>query len=636
MTNLQALLHPTSWIAFLLAVLTACSCASPPPPEPPVRLIERVEGADVLWPRLQGAAPPEDLSLSPMGGVPKPGRASEVLMHDGPDNRELRVALLAPSGTAYRYHLRPPRAGVLRLGLGYALPQEADAGREIDYRVTVESADGEATLLLDETRTTEPHGGWLDRELSLAEWEGEDITLELATGATQDEGSAAEKPVWAAFGAPEVVSRELEEAGPDVILISLDTLRADHLSAYGYDRPTSPNLENLAEGGFRFAQAVSQSPWTRPSHWALFTGQYPVSHGEPRVRPLAMTLWRAGWRTGAVTGGGQVSHRFGFHRGFESYRISRWVRNLDDVTHWLDAAPGRRSFLFLHTFEIHDPYDHDLFAQDLPSGRITPGFKVEDWQKMRDGGLTDDERAYVEALYDSGIRYTDDRLGELFEALDARGLLDRAIIVVTSDHGEQFWEHGSWRHGSTVYDHQLLVPLIVHLPPDLRRQVAGSRWDPADGGRVIREQVRLIDLYPTLLDLLGFEPRPAFQGRSLKALLEGRETEEPLAFSENTNTGLERKALRSRRMKFIYSFNKNPKREDKDERYELYDLGHDPGEHHNLAEERPEVTQTLKSHVERIMRSAGGGDYEEEVPEGLDPELRRELEALGYFGGGNR
>lgn len=619
-------------LAALLSFLAGCGGSSGPvlpAGPPPLRLVEVVDGLDVVWPRRLGEGVPEAVSPSSLARIPRPGRVSEVLMHDGPANRELRVALLAPQGAAYRYRVVPPRDAVLRLGLGYVLPGDGEAGREVSYRVSVETpaAAGDAVAVLAETRATEPHAGWVDREMSLAAWAGEEIVLELAAGPAVAGEAASAAPVWAAFSTPEVVSGELHEPEPDVILVSLDTLRADHLGSYGYHRPTSPHLDRLAASGYRFEHAVSQSPWTRPSHRSLFSGQYPLTFGGERTIPLASTLWKAGWRTGAITGGGQVSHQFGFHRGFESYRVSYWVRRLDEVTRWLDAARGRRNFLFLHTFEIHDPYDHDYFARDLPSGRVEPGVTIRDWQGRAE--LTAEEREYVEALYDSGIRYTDEQIGRLFAALDERGILERAIVIVTSDHGEQFWEHGSWVHGSTVYDHQLLVPLVIHLPESLRRELHG---DANAGGRVISRQVRLIDLYPTLMDLLGLEPLPGFQGRSLRPHLAGRETEEPLAFAEHTNIRRESKALRSPRLKLIYSYHKNPQRQDKEEAYELYDLRDDPGERNDLSGREPEVVEVMRRRLQRILRLRHGADFEDQVPDGIDPELRRELEALGYVG----
>lgn len=606
-------------LALPLLVLGCGSAAEP------VRVLELGESIQVDWPReLRHTRPPKSLRTQSIGAVAEPGRVVELVMYDDERNFDTRAALLAPPGATYRVPVRPPAGSELRLGLGYVVYKDRPAQR-IGYRVRVLSAaGGDSETLLAEEVMTSPKGGWRDHRLSLARWAGQDVVLELAV----ERGPPAEQVVWAAFSAPEILPGRQRQDGPHVILVSLDTLRADHLGCYGYRRPTSPHLDALAARGFRFAQAVSQSPWTRPSHKSLFTGQYPLSRGGAEAERFATVLWRAGYRTGALTGGGQVASRFGFATGFESYRESNWTRRPEEIAAWFDEAPGRKSFLFLHTFEIHDPYDHAGFAEHMPAGRLRPGFDTKKWWALRQQGLSEDERAYVEALYDGGIRFTDAVLGRVFAELEERGILERAIVVVTSDHGEQFFEHGSWRHGSNVYDHQLLVPLILHLPPDLERAVGG-------GGQVIEQQVELMDVYPTLLDLLGLEPPQGLQGQSLRPLLAGEgRPPDALAFAEHTNISRESKALRSRRLKLIYSYPRHKGPGDH-AKLKLFDLARDPREQHNLAAERAELAARLRSKVETLIGIGGSPpEFEEEVPKGLDPELRQELEALGYVGGG--
>jgi arylsulfatase A-like enzyme len=579
--------------------------------------VERGDGVVVHGPQ-RGS--PAGLKLSAIGALPAPARVADVVMFAGPKNYDSRAALLVARGASYRFPLRVPRRASLRLGLGYIVDPAA-TGRPIRYRVRVQpTAGGEATVLLAEELLTAGDGVWQDRTVSLAPWAGREVVLELAVERARR--AEAGPAVWPAYAVPEIVPGRLEEDGPHVVLVSLDTLRADHLGSYGYDRPTSPFLDRLAGGGFRFATAVSQSPWTRPSHQSLFAGRYPLSRGSGAVEPLALGLWRAGYRTGAITGGGQVSFRFGFHPGFETYRVSDWVRAPEIVTDWLDEAPGRKTFLFLHTFEIHDPYDHATFAEGLPRGRIRAGFGQRNWWGLR--RITAEEKAYVEALYDGGVHFTDQALGKLFAALEERGFLERAIVIVTSDHGEQFWEHDSWRHGSTVYDHQLLVPLILHLPPDRRRAFGGAK--------VIEEQVELIDVYPTVLDLLGLAAPAGLQGRSLVPLLAGRgDAGERFAFAEHTNVPRESKGLRTLRWKLILSYHRNPK-QGTGEKLELYDLLRDPDEQENLAAERPDLVARLRSRLDALRRGGEGTPFEEEVPADVDPALRQELEALGYVG----
>ncbi|MEZ5331053.1 MAG: sulfatase [Thermoanaerobaculia bacterium] len=495
------------WRAALAAALVVAACGRPAG-ERTIRLVEAGESASARWPFSGHRPPPQGLRISDLGSLPAPGAVVDVIMYDGDGDYDSRAAVALPRGGRYRFELEAPAGSELRLALGYVVPENPDGEMRYMVRAAPQGENGEPgefETLLDEAVPLRAKGSWLDRTIPLDRWAGRPIVLELRVPGRRNGERDTE---WAAFANPEILPRRPERLGPNVILISLDTLRADHLGCYGYERPTSPNLDRLAQGGFRFATAISQAPWTRPSHRAMLRGQYPLSHG-PTVTPqLPLTLWKEGYRTGAITGGGQISFRFGFHEGFETFRQTDWVRTLSDVTEWLDEQPERSFFLLLHTFEIHDPYGHAELAEGLPSGRIKPGFGKSTWWKMRDSTITPEERTYIEALYDSGIRFTDDALGRLFEALDDRGILDRSIVVVTSDHGEQFWEHGSWRHGGNVFEEMIHVPLIVHLPPGL------TEGRP---GRVVRQQVSSIDIVPTVLDLLGMAarraPRDAASGR---------------------------------------------------------------------------------------------------------------------------
>lgn len=611
--------------AALLLLTLLAGCGSEPPELVPLRLVEQTEGVEVVRLRRARARAPHWLKEATIGTVSAPGQLANVPMFipgvpDVSGNRDSRLALLAPTDTVYRYALHLPAAPMLRLGLGYVIRKQS-VGRTVDYTVVVHPVDGDAETVLARTLTVEEDGGWQDLEIDLAPWADEDIVLELTTVA------ATGSVVWAAWAAPEIVRREAVQNGWDVVLISLDTLRADRLGCYGYQRrPTSPAIDAFAASGALFATAVSQAPWTRPSHRALFSGLYPASQGGLSSPPLAEVLWRNGYRTGAITAGGQLDFRFGFHAGFESYRIHDWIRSLDRVTSWLDDADGRRSFLFLHTYEIHDPYTHHTFAraEGLPPGRIRDSFSRhyhESWRKQ----LREEEKAYVDALYDGGIAFVDEILGRLFGQLEASGVLKRAIVILTSDHGEELWEHGGWRHGAEMYEHQIRVPFIVHLPAALRRAVA------ADGPAVIAEQVQMIDLYPTLLDLLGLPLTHTVQGRSLVPLLAGETLPPQGAFSENTNIQtFERKSLRLPRYKLVHTIPKGEERKSWPERWELFDLRADPGEEHNAAEQQPEILTRMRARLSEIVE--GAGELETEVPADVDPELRQQLEALGYVG----
>ena len=588
---------------------------------------------------VSGAAPPADsrdaAEWARLGSPPPGGEATRVLMA-GVDSRsyDSRVALVASPGTIYRYRAEVPDGAVLRLGLGYPRPKPGQPSHRLRYRISARAHEengaaagsGERTLL-EEAATTSRDGRWLDRELALTSWAGE--TVELSFALEGDPGAVG------AWSAPELFVPGERPDGWDVILVSLDTLRADRLGAYGYSRPTSPRLDALAREGVLFRTAIAQAPWTRPSHASMLMSRYPGEAGRATTPTLAEALWRAGWRTTALTGGGQVDFRFDiFQRGFESFQATHWIDDLESVVRLLEAGRSRRELLFLHTYKVHDPYVEATFTAGMPRGRLGPTFGKKDWERLGKR-LGPEERRYVSALYDGGVAWVDERLGALFDRLRAEGLLDRAVVIVTSDHGEQFWEHGSWRHGMNVYDHQLHVPLIVRLPPALARSLAPKGGDQALRGLVIADQVQLVDLYPTLLEMLGLPPQPQLSGRSLRPLLAGGTAREREALAENTNIPTyERKTLRTSRFKFIVSTPRPwARRKGMREGYELFDLRRDPGEKVDLAARHPEVAAFLH---ERLKSLLGGGErtMDEELPAGLDAELEAQLRALGYGGGG--
>ncbi|MGH7894412.1 MAG: sulfatase, partial [Candidatus Binatia bacterium] len=318
---------------------------------------------------------------------------------------------------------------------------------------------------------------------------------------------------------------------PNVVLVSIDTLRADRLGTYGSKRPTSPVLDRrLAAEGVVFEQAFSHSPKTTPSHMTMLTSLYESVHGvglwareaapvlNPRVHTLAEILKNAGYATAAFTAGAHMHRERGFVQGFDAYKHGE---QLHRALTFLDAHQRRPFFLFFHTYEVHDPYvppaavADSLAADPVPAiseavARIRAG--VSGWGKAHKvfWGAVDagDPRAvrYVSDLYDAGIAQMDGTtLPALLDRLDALGLADDTLVIFTSDHGEAFQEHGRFLHDDLAPE-TLHVPLVVRLPGRL----------PA--GRRVREPVGLVDLLPTVLDLLSLPVPAQAQGRSLVAL----------------------------------------------------------------------------------------------------------------------
>jgi arylsulfatase A-like enzyme len=293
---------------------------------------------------------------------------------------------------------------------------------------------------------------------------------------------------------------------PDVVLIVLDTVRADHVSAYGYARPTTPALEALAADGVLYRRAVAPGTWTPPTHASLFTGLMPSEHGvryatgvpgeglyalDPSIETLAERMHAAGYRTAAFVGNhGFLDPVFGMARGFDEYRrfgLERAEPLVGSTTRWLTHRNGRRPvFLFMNAMDAHEPYDSPpayerMFPPELPPG-LPPTTDVE-------------KAAHRMALYDGAIRYTSDQLARLFAELREQGRYDDALIIVTSDHGELFGENGRWEHTGDPVWALVHVPLIVKYPHEARRGVEES-------------PVSLASVAPTILATLGLPPLP--------------------------------------------------------------------------------------------------------------------------------
>ena len=438
---------------------------------------------------------------------------------------------------------------------------------------------------------------------------------------------------------------------PNVIIVSLDTLRADALGGFGYARDTSPNIDGFLSESIVFTQAHVPEPHTLPSHTSLFTSLHPLSHGvEARfsggralpahIPTLASILEERGRATAAFINGGFLHPRFGIGRGFQRYdymsdvgtregsESSRYGRNAAEtnkaVFDWLDENGKLPFFLFVHYFDIHSdwellPYDSpERYRQMFLKGEAAEASWSEsasatDYLMAVDRGeltMTPALLERVRALYDAGLRYTDDRLGEFFDGLKARGLYDNAIIVLVSDHGEEFLEHGMTQH-TQLYEELLHVPIAFRFPASA--QLPHRAW---------KNMVLNVDVMPTVLDYLGVEPPETLQGQSLLPMIrdQGQRAVEPVVFVSTTTKKL---GLYDRGWKLIY----DPARKSA----ELYDLKNDPREREDRASREPaRVTSALKK-LER-WRAALPKPWKdgEQTRVELDPETIKQLQSLGY------
>jgi len=450
------------------------------------------------------------------------------------------------------------------------------------------------------------------------------------------------------IGAPGCGSRSRDIP---VVFISIDTLRADHLGCYGYVRNTSPVIDRFAKESILCRQAFSHSAKTAPSHMSMFTSLYPTVHGvhmfnrklgpipyrlDEKIKPLAEVLRENGYTCVAFTGGGNVGADYGFDRGFSIYDtgMGHWERGI----RWIAGHSTEPFFIFLHTYVVHDPYFppepfYSMFNPDYIGKMLRPGGPEREdmtsqvyWGRVDTGDPRDVEQ--LVSLYDGEIRYMDERMMQpLLRILKTSGLWQKAIVVFTADHGEEFGEHGRFKH-EQVYDELLHVPLIVHLPKAIAR-----RMPPGE----IPHQVRLIDIMPTLMDLLDIHtPTHRLQGTSLVPFFRREESAGRVVYATRVVSSIRgtpyvrNYVLRLDGKKLIRNVNYRfrlgvP--------WEFYDLRSDPGEMKNLVTEaRPVPVKYRKmlfqiSSANRKLREAGGYHYHGVR---FKAESLERLRALGY------
>jgi arylsulfatase A-like enzyme len=432
---------------------------------------------------------------------------------------------------------------------------------------------------------------------------------------------------------------------PPVIVVSLDTLRADRLGFLGNKRGLTPHLDALAAEGVVFEKAIATAPWTLASHASLFTSKLPFDHRArldfqkvgPRQVMLAESLREAGYRTGAFTADGYVAAAFGFDQGFEIYDESddrkddALTRTLGLALSWVRERKDTPYFMFLHTYEVHSPYTHPEKANQALKGRLSARFTNTEIEDIRHGRLTltPDERRWVQELYDGDVAYMDRLMGGFFDTLRKERILDRAIVIVLSDHGDDLWDHSALRspgHGHSLYQELIHVPLFVRWPAGVH---AGTR---------VRGWVSLLDVAPTLLELVGLPPNPEHRGRSLADTWKtGVEPSALPATAESAEYGPDRFAVIEGRYKVIFT----PWPEEKNMGVavpavplEIFDLETDPSEQIDLsprlAELPAEVLQMVARARERAVAKKPAASEGNDANATPSEELLERLRALGY------
>ncbi len=513
-------------------------------------------------------------------------------------SRDVRPGLATPPGAPRELEVNVGEGSVFEsaVGLSHAVRKART------FRLSLLDAAGRSHRLASRRLGpgAEPAKTWHDLRVDLSRFAGQRVRLVLASEGGADAKPLEGLPVWA----DPRVSTPAEVRAPNIVLISIDTLRADHLSLYGYDRPTSPHLDRWARRHATvFANAIAPSPWTLPSHVSMFTGRDAIGHGvnyrsaaPGSLVMLAEVLRQAGYSTRAVTGGGYVHPAFGLAQGFATFRYQtagsveegELERLLDEALAAVEEGGQAPFFLFFHTYDVHEPYRarQPFFSRltgsppppdDFVTYALDPspdeGLRIRRWLAKGGGEaepvpLRGAEVRSVADVYDSRVAYVDEQLGRLFDWWERRGRHRDTVLVVTSDHGEALGDKGLAGHGN-LYDHLLRIPLVVALPGG-----AGS-------GRSVERQVRLIDVAPTLLALAGVGNPAAMDGVSLLPLIHGEAVDFPRqawSYAASSNVGL---SLRyANRLKYIYNhvaWNPGHGRE------ELYRLDEDPSEESDRA-----------------------------------------------------
>ena len=555
--------------------------------------------------------------------------------------------LQLPFSTRVSYFLELGTASSLRLGR--VEPSSADRpDANLDWRLRVEAAiDGsrevrvvelgpdqlqapiEVALPTTETgqRTRVTLAAYSDRP---GRERIEGLTLDLPEVLSMDEELAAR---LAARAAARPSDRPLDSDRPNIIVYMIDTLRADHLGAYGYLLPTSPNIDAFAAEATLFRRAVAQSSWTKPSVVSLITGLNPQVHGvngrkdalAQEAVTLAERLWEAGWDTAGIYTNGNLSH-MGLGQGYRHYQHLREGTHrgihvpADELNEqallWLDRDRDRSKpfFLYLHSTDPHSPYTPPdgylerlgLTVEDPDAGLI------QNVSALRQDIVDQEQLEDLIALYDAEIAFNDEQFGLLLKALDERGLTESTMVIVVSDHGEEFFDHGWWQHGKTLYQEQLGVPLIVRFP---RGEGAGEAIDGI---------AQHIDIVPTVLDAAGLDAPGDLQGRSLRRLLgEGKWRAPSNAISYLAVDNRVAESVTSSLGKLILHHYDIGNVE------QLYDLDADPSEGKDLYARRP----VLAGYLEAALKAFNLAEVMRLAPEQgeFDPEIAERLRDLGYL-----
>jgi arylsulfatase A-like enzyme len=556
----------------------------------------------------------------------------------------------------FAFKVKLPEKCFLEFGYGSLEESLKKAHNQVRFRIEIEQKSGRETLFSEDFKPSKKRQVMYDK-IDLLPYGGEEVKIYFITEpTTEDErkGSAVNNS-YAIWVNP-ILYQLSKEKEFNFILLSVDTLRPDHLGCYGYSRMTSPHLDKLTEDSVLFENTFSTTSWTLPAHVSMITSLNTPHHRvvNSRHRIPASTLTLADILRGknfictAFTGGGFLSTKYGFSKGFDSYQEMR-KKGRDDsfrfneaeslkdrISEWLDKNRDKKFFLFLHTYQPHAPYANE---SDIGKMFLAEGAK---WDKIiesevfgekgeQNTALSEEEKENVIALYDGEIRYTDEHLIQsLVEKLKELDIYDDTMIVITSDHGEEFYDHECWLHGVSLYNESIKVPLIIKFPSFLYR------------GRRVKELVSIIDIMPTILEMAKIKTSSLeLEGKSLLRTIKGKEKKArsfysdltihkfkddlPSIFSTNKDNF---KLILNKKINSPYM--KRTVKSVEGQEIELYNIELDRNETRNVAAAYnyrnlcAELVERIDGYYERFKTATA------ETLE-IDEELRRSLKALGYI-----
>ncbi len=553
----------------------------------------------------------------------------------------------APVPGSIAVYTRLPEKSTLQIKYGI-LPDSKSSGTQVEMNVSLEDVAGKKTTLISRVLKTSLFSfSSGSNRIPLDDFGNHIVRIVFAAREIHGK-SAPDRIYWeeAQLFAPESkpaptgtgTDRAKSNARkPNVFIYTIDALRADALEPYGYPKPTSPRIREFARDAAVFENAYANVSWTRASVATILTGLYPSSHlteGRLNVLPgflptIQGELKRNGYSVFGFTTNGNISPDFNFKKDFDRYihlresndRIGIHVQSgelVDALGFFLNETFAQPGFIYIHATDPHEPHMAEPRFLQVP-----PDCKINDPKIFRPStrnfgakAYSEEDVACVRALYDSEVRQSDYYFGKFLDLLKEKHLYDNSLIILTADHGEALFEHGTFGHGQTLYQTELHVPLLMHFP--------GSQY----AGKRITGNARHIDLFPTILDLISAKIPPGVQGSSLLPLLSGQEKENRFVFSELLLDRANRKCLivdHYKMLEIAPGGNRS--------RFEMYDVASDPMETIEISDQQPVLSGYMRMtlHQWAEVQAKRKATLQKPRDAVLDKETEETLRALGYL-----